>query len=156
MEPARLLRALHERGVTLAVAESCTGGLVLARLTAVAGASGVVWGGAVVYSAAAKAVLAGVQRALIEQQGSVSEPVTRALAEGIRRVSGADVGAAVTGWAGPEHGVEPVGTVYLAVAGRDGCRSRRHRFEGDREQVRAQAAGALCGFVYECVTAGDG
>ncbi len=166
MSPSRaasvseLLKRLRAAGQRLAVAESCTGGDVLSLLTAPAGASDCVWGGAVVYTADAKASLAGLARGWVLKQGVVSAAVTEALALGIRERSGVELGAAVTGWAGPtSKGPDPVGTVYLAVAGPYGCCCRRKQLHGDRAAVRAAAAGALLELLLERAgetVAGDG
>ncbi len=134
---------LRRAGRTLAVAESCTGGLVAERITAVAGSSDYFAGGVVAYSNRLKTRLAGVPEDLLAAHGAVSEPVAVALAEGARRALGGDYGIGVTGIAGPGGGSEakPVGTVHLAVAGPDGLPShRRVRFPGDRERVRRQAS----------------
>lgn len=138
-------RRLRDRGERLAVAESCTGGLLAARVTAVSGASDWLWGGIVAYTVDAKVRLAGLERDWLEAHGTVDADTTRALARRVRRRSGAAWGLAVTGWAGPGGGTaeDPVGTVYVAV---DGPVSRLARlgFEGDRETVRAAAVdGAL-------------
>jgi len=130
-------------GESVALAESCTGGAVLAALTSVPGASACVWGGCVVYADAAKIDLVGVPKALIRESGAVSESVTRALAERVRTLAGTTYGAAVTGWAGPEHGVEPAGTVYVAVAHAGGCDCQRTVYDGDRSSVREQAVDAV-------------
>lgn len=113
-----LLQLCRERGVMLATAESCTGGLIAATLTEVAGSSDVVDRGFVTYSNAAKRELLGVPTDLIEEQGAVSEAVVRAMAKGALARSNADVTVAVSGVAGPGGGTEekPVGLVHLAVA----------------------------------------
>jgi len=124
---------------TVAVAESCTGGLMAGRLTERAGSSAYVLGGAVVYSNAAKVDLAGVDPALIEAHGAVSAPVAAALAEGAIARFGALLGIGITGIAGPGGGSEakPVGTVFISVAARDGGREdRRVQLAGDRAMVR--------------------
>jgi competence/damage-inducible protein CinA-like protein len=133
---------LRGAGRTLAVAESCTGGLLAERLTRVPGSSGYFLGGAVVYTNALKTRLLGVPEALLAAHGAVSEPVARAMAEGVRGALGGDYGIGITGVAGPGGGSEekPVGTVHLAVAGPDGAVHRRVRFPGDRERVRWQAS----------------
>jgi len=133
---------LRQRRATLAVAESCTGGLLAERITSVPGSSDYFLGGFLVYSNQAKRDLAGVPASLLEEHGPVSEPVARALAEGTRARTGASYALAVTGIAGPGGGTEatPVGTAYLAVAGPEGTSARRFRFLGDRERVRAFAA----------------
>jgi len=146
---AELVAALSQAGASVALAESCTGGAVLAALTAVPGASACVWGGCVVYADAAKTDLLGVSEQLIATAGAVSEPVTRALAERVRKVAGATYGVAVTGWAGPEHGVEPAGTVYVAVARAGGCTSRRAVYDGDRSSVTDQAVDAVLAALLE-------
>jgi nicotinamide-nucleotide amidase len=133
---------LGEREWAIAVAESCTGGELAARLTGPAGASQYVAGGVVVYSNAAKVELAGVDRRLIEQHGAVSEQVARALAEGVRARMGADVGVGVTGVAGPGGGTEakPVGLVWLSVAGPQGAAlTRSVNLPGARADVRDRA-----------------
>lgn len=127
----------------MALAESCTGGAVLAALTAVPGASACVWGGGVVYADEAKRDLLGLSEELIGAAGAVSERVTRTLAERVRARADTTYGAAVTGWAGPEHGTEPVGTIYVAVASAAGCRCRRAVYDGDRCSVREQAVDAV-------------
>ena len=115
---AVLGRMLSERGATLAVAESCTGGLFASRITDVAGSSAYFLGGAVAYTAKAKQDLAGVDATLVAAHGEVSEEVALALARGIRERFGATFGVGITGIAGPGGGSEekPVGTVHIAVA----------------------------------------
>lgn len=147
---AAVLDRLRELGLRLAVAESCTGGELLSALTRAEGASDVVWGGAVVYSAAAKTVLAGVDARLVAERGVVSVEVTRALADGIRQRAGVGVGAAITGWAGPSStGPDAVGTVYLGVAAPATTRSVRVELAGGRPQVRAAAVRALLELLLE-------
>ena len=133
-----VVELLVARGQSVAVAESCTGGLLAERLTRVPGASAVFPGGAVVYSNRAKVERLGVARELIEAHGAVSEPVARALATAARERFDATLGVGITGVAGPDGGTEekPVGTVHLAVAGPDGVSHRRLRLPGDRERVR--------------------
>jgi nicotinamide-nucleotide amidase len=127
---------------TVAVAESCTGGLLLARLTDPPGASAYVLGGVVAYSNAAKIVQVGVARETIDTHGAVSQQVAQALAEGARARFGADLGVGVTGIAGPAGGSEekPVGLVWTCVAGPDGARlTRSLRLPGGRSDVRERA-----------------
>lgn len=135
---------LRERKLTLAVAESCTGGLLAARLTEVPGASAYLERAYVTYSDRSKVELLGVDAALIESEGAVSEAVARAMASGARRVSGAAIAVAITGIAGPDGGTpeKPVGLVFLAVEGAAGDRVRRVHFPGDRSRVRYQATQA--------------
>lgn len=133
------LRAL---GATLATAESCTGGGLGARLTAVAGASAWYRGGVVAYANDVKVRSLGVEAAMIETDGAVSETVARQMASGVRRAFGADYGLAITGVAGPGGGTpeKPVGTVWLAADGPDGGQTACRRFPGPRETVRSWAA----------------
>lgn len=137
-----VLYHLGMHGATLAVAESCTGGLIAERLTSIAGSSRSFVGGAVVYSNALKEQMAGVDSDLLSTYGAVSAPVAQALAEGIRRRCGAHFGLGVTGVAGPGGGTEetPVGLVYLAISSARGCEVIEKRFSGDRYRVRHMAA----------------
>lgn len=131
-------------GWRLAAAESCTGGALLARWTAVPGASRAIWGGAVVYSSQAKLALTGMDGATLERHGAVSEETTRALAEGIRERAGVELGLAITGWAGPESdGPDPVGTVYLGIVAPAGTRVTRETWRGSRGEIRARAVDAM-------------
>ncbi len=136
----RVLELARAKGLRIATAESCTGGLVAGALTAIAGSSDVVEGGIVSYSNAVKQNLLGVDGGLLEQHGAVSEPVARAMAEGALERLGAGLAVAVTGVAGPGGGRpgKPVGLVHFALAARG--RPTAHRAErfGDigREQVR--------------------
>lgn len=142
-----LVSAYSAAGRTLATAESCTGGLVAALLTAVPGSSAAVERGYVTYSNAAKAEAIGVDPGLIATHGAVSEHVARAMAEGARAASRADVAVAITGIAGPGGGSadKPVGLVHLAVAGPDGTRhiERRYGDLGRGGIRRAAVADAL-------------
>jgi nicotinamide-nucleotide amidase len=136
---------LRERGLQIALAESCTGGLLAERLTAIPGSSDYFFGGFVSYSVNAKAQWLGVPRALLDEFGPVSEPVAREMAIRARDAAGGPgkaIGAAITGVAGPDGGTDetPVGTVFLAVADQAGVLVRKHNFNGDRERVRALAA----------------
>jgi nicotinamide-nucleotide amidase len=133
---------LQQRALLLAAAESCTGGLFLERLTELPGSSAYVAGGVVAYSNALKTGLLGVDAALIDRHGAVSEPVAAAMAEGIRERTAAGVNVAITGIAGPGGGTaaKPVGTVVIAVLVEGHPMSvRTHLFPGGRDQVRLQA-----------------
>ena len=132
---------LVQGGLHLVVAESCTGGMLAARLTDAAGASRYFTGGFVTYSDEAKQALLNVPQRTLEEFGAVSEAVCMAMADGARDATGADVAVAITGVAGPGGGSEqkPVGTVWIAVAGTDGSTARRFRFHGDRSTVRRQS-----------------
>ncbi len=135
-----LLDTLRQRRMMVATAESCTGGLIAAALTEIAGSSDVVDRGFVTYSNAAKTELLGVPPEMIEAHGAVSEAVARAMAEGALARSEADVTVAVTGVAGPGGGSaeKPVGTVWFGCARRGGATvSERQVFPGDRAAVRA-------------------
>lgn len=141
-----LVHLLAERGETIALAESCTAGGLAAWLGSVPGASRVLLGGAVVYSNAEKTRQAGVPEEMLTTQGAVSEPVARALAEGIRDRVQATWAIGITGIAGPGGATpqKPVGTVHYAVAGPEGTTHRCDRFPGDRGRVqRLSAAAAL-------------
>ncbi len=129
---------LRERGWRMAVAESCTGGLVTSRLTDVAGSSDYVDRGVVTYSNRAKTTELGVPDALLAAHGAVSEPVAVAMAEGLRQRAAVDVTVAITGIAGPGGGTaeKPVGTVCLAVAGPHGTVVRTARFTGERVAIK--------------------
>jgi nicotinamide-nucleotide amidase len=142
--PEVVAALLRERGLRLALAESCTGGLLAARLSEVPGASRFLERGYVTYSDAAKRELLGVEPATLAREGAVSEAVARAMAEGARRAAGVDVGVGITGIAGPTGGSadKPVGLVFLAVDGAAGSRVRRAHFPGERERVRFQATQA--------------
>ncbi len=133
---------MRERKLTVAVAESCTGGLLASRLTDVPGSSDYFDRGVVCYSNDAKIDLLGVPAELIREHGAVSEPVARAMAEGIRARSGAKVGIGVTGIAGPAGGTDqkPVGTVSIAVMAEDAATVRTFNFLGGRDMVKFQAS----------------
>lgn len=141
-QAAALLDACRSARVRLATAESCTGGLIAAVLTAIAGSSDVVERGFVTYSNEAKIELLGVPAELIRTVGAVSEPVARSMAEGAVRHSHADIAVSVTGVAGPGGGSadKPVGLVCLGLARRGGqAVTERHIFPGDRTAVRVAA-----------------
>ena len=140
----RAVALLKEQGLTVATAESCTGGTIAAALTDVAGASRVFGTGVVSYSCDCKMKLLGVSAATLEAEGAVCAATARQMAEGVRRVGEADVGVSVTGEAGPvaaEH--HPVGTVFIGLADESGTMVEEHHFEGDRAAIRRQAACAV-------------
>lgn len=144
------------RGLTIACAESCTGGLVAAAITAVPGSSAVLDRGFVTYSNAAKTQMLDVPAELVEVSGAVSEAVARAMAEGALRNAGADVSVAVTGIAGPGGGSEakPVGLVHFAAIGPAGAVHVEHRF-GDigREAVRLESVRTALGLLLDRIGA---
>jgi nicotinamide-nucleotide amidase len=133
---------LKQRRLTLAVAESCTGGMIGSRITNIPGSSEYFERGAVVYSNLAKTEMLGVPQELIERHGAVSAEVAGAMARGIRQAAGTSLGLGVTGIAGPGGGTEkkPVGLVYIALASPQGVRNAEHRFLGNREQIRIRAS----------------
>ena len=135
---------LTKRGQTLAVAESCTGGLIGERITDVAGSSLYFLEGAVVYSNEAKIRTLAVDGALIEKFGAVSAEVAEAMAEGMRGKSGATYALSVTGVAGPGGGTDekPVGTVFIAVADANGVKSSKLTLPGDRYLIRWRSSQA--------------
>ena len=131
-------------GYTVAVAESCTGGLIAQRLTDVPGSSKYFIEGVVAYANDAKTRTLGVEPILLLEQGAVSAPVAEAMAEGIRKRAETDFGLSVTGIAGPDGGTEekPVGTVYIALADERGTEHRKLKLPGDRQLIRWRASQA--------------
>ncbi len=152
-----LIERLVAQGRTVAVAESLTGGAVLAELIRVPGASAVVRGGVVAYDTALKHSLLGVDAELLATHGPVYPAVAQAMAEGVRAVAAveghpADWGVATTGVAGPDsQGGAPVGLVYVAVADAERTLVREHRFSGDRAAVRRQAVDAALALLADAV-----
>ncbi len=147
---AELLAAMQAQGLTLATAESCTGGLIAGALTAIAGSSATVLGGFVTYSNAMKTAQLGVPEAMLAAHGAVSEPVARLMAEGAMARAGADIAVSCTGIAGPGGATpgKPVGLVHLAAA-RAGQRTLHMAqvFAGDRAAVRAATVDAALGLI---------
>ena len=134
-----LARLFRTSGLTLALAESCTGGLIAAQITKAPGSSAWFLEGAVTYSNAAKTRMLQVPAELIDSRGAVSSEVAAAMAAGARAASGADLALSVTGIAGPDGGTpeKPVGTVFVALAHRNGCQVKQYQFPGDRDRVRS-------------------
>ena len=139
---AIVLQLCRERMLTIGVAESCTGGLLGARLTAVPGSSDVVLGGVIAYHNDVKRNVLGVDAATLQEHGAVSEAVVSEMASGVRRVTGASIGLAITGVAGPTGGTaeKPVGTVWIAADIAGDVQTRLLRLWGGREEVRQRAA----------------
>jgi nicotinamide-nucleotide amidase len=141
---AVVLELCRKSALTVGVAESCTGGLLGARLTAVPGSSSVVLGGVIAYHDDVKRALLGVPEPLVHEHGAVSEPVARAMASGARAALGADAALAITGIAGPDGGsdAKPVGTVWIALDLGGRVEARLLRLWGDRAEIRARSAQA--------------
>ncbi len=141
---AVVLDLCRAQGITVGVAESCTGGLLGARLTAIPGSSDVVRGGVIAYDNSVKIASLGVPEALLIEHGAVSEPVVRAMAAGGRRAARADAALAITGIAGPDGGTEakPVGTVWIGLDMAGRVDARRYAMVGDRGEIRHRAAQA--------------
>ncbi len=129
---------LHKRGLTLSLAESCTGGLLAKRITDMPGSSAYFLEGAITYSNAAKTRVLGVSSQLLEEKGAVSPEVAAAMAEGMRGLCGSDIAIAVTGIAGPDGGTpdKPVGTVFIALSTHAGSKTKGYRFFGSRHEIR--------------------
>ncbi|MER5556547.1 nicotinamide-nucleotide amidohydrolase family protein [Streptomyces sp. NPDC002793] len=144
-EAAEVLRRLQERGGTLGVAESLTGGLAAAELTSVPGASRCFRGSVTAYATSVKRELLGVDAGLLAERGAVDAEVAQAMATGVRRVLGADWGASTTGVAGPEpQDGKPVGTVFIAVSGPGGVRKVTElRLNGGRADIRKETVRSL-------------
>lgn len=168
---ARVVARLQETGLTIATAESLTGGLVAAALTSVPGSSAVVLGGVVSYALSVKEGLLGVARSLLDEQGAVAADTAVAMADGARRVTGATVGVATTGVAGPQQSEgKPVGTVFVAVSVEEGSggtgvvaagpreslgRVRTLTLRGSRQQIRAATVENALELVLEMVPGTD-
>ena len=135
-----LAEVLKARGWMCSTAESCTGGIIGAALTSVSGSSEWYLGGVISYANSVKAGLLGVSEEDLAEQGAVSEPVVRSMAQGACRATGADMACAVSGVAGPGGGTpeKPVGTVWIGWSLHGETRSRKFHFSGDRDEVRAQ------------------
>lgn len=138
-EVARLLLSL---GITIAVAESCTGGLICHRLTNISGSSDYLERGVVAYSNRSKIELLGVPWQVIEEHGAVSEMCVRAMASGIKQLAGTDLGLSVSGIAGPTGGTveKPVGTVYIAMAWNKDVQCWKYFFGGSRAEIKRQTS----------------
>lgn len=144
-----VLKAL--KGKTLVTAESCTGGGIGSAITAVPGASAVFKGGVICYTDWVKEKVLGVDPAVLEKYGAVSNPVAGAMASGVRGVMQADVAVSVTGLAGPggdDHG-HPVGTVCIGYSDKRQTLAKQFRFYGDRDDIRAQAVRAALELILE-------
>ncbi len=148
---ARLQALALDRGISIATAESCTGGLIGHAITTIAGSSGYYRGGIVSYADDVKVTVLDVPRPTIVHHGAVSAQVAVAMAEGARRHVACDYGVAVTGVAGPSGGSEakPVGLTYVATAGPDGQQVRRYVWDGDRAANKERSAAAALRLLLE-------
>ena len=136
-----LIKTLLEKNATVSTAESCTGGMVAARLTSVSGASGAFKYGAVTYCNEAKHIMLGVSTETLDEHGAISAETAKEVAEGIRKAMNADIGLSVTGNAGPGAAEnKPVGLVYIGVSSKNYSTVLKNNFEGNRTSVREQAA----------------
>lgn len=153
----RLQAACLAAGATVALAESCTGGMAAAAITAIAGSSGYFSGGVVSYANEAKRDLLGVEPGVLDAHGAVSAQVARAMALGARERFGASVAASVTGIAGPDGGstAKPIGLTYVAVADADGVDVRRIVWAGDRSSNRYDSTMAVLELLLERVGSGS-
>lgn len=135
---AETIAALKGAGITIATAESCTGGLIAGALTSVSGSSEVVYGGFVTYANEAKIAMIGVPYGMLKQFGAVSKEVAIAMADGAIAAAGTHVAVAVTGIAGPDGGTpeKPVGLVHFSVATEDGTTHLKKVFPGNRDEIR--------------------
>ncbi len=141
---ARAVALLKEQGLTVATAESCTGGMIAAAITDVAGASRVFGTGVVSYSCDCKRKLLGVSADTLAAEGAVCAATAAQMAEGVRRAGDAAIGVSVTGEAGPVAAENhPVGTVFIGLADEGGIVTEEHHFAGDRTAIRRQAAIAV-------------
>ena len=154
----QLVQRLAQAGQSLACAESCTGGLIGARLTAVPGVSAVFRGGVIAYANSAKTSLLGVDEQLIETEGAVSAVCAAAMAEGVRERLRSDWSVATTGIAGPGGATpsKPVGLVFIAVAGPAETVVDRNCFAGDRHAIREQAVARAFELLYDQACASRG
>jgi PncC family amidohydrolase len=153
MDPVeiKISKSLKRKKKTLAVAESCTGGLVASRITDVSGSSDYFSGGVVAYSNDVKTSLLKVPVSFIKRYGAVSRQVAQAMAEGVKAKLEADVAAAITGIAGPTGGssAKPVGTAYIAVVSGRTKKTKKVKYKGDRRTVKNKFAEAVLGLIAE-------
>jgi nicotinamide-nucleotide amidase len=149
----KLNRLLTQKRLKIAVAESCTGGLIATRITDISGSSNYFEAGLVTYSNGAKELFLSVPHDVIASRGAVSAAVALKMAEGVRDATGADIGLSVTGIAGPEGGSDekPVGTVYIGLAVKGRSFVERYGFDGDRPSIRRQTADAALNLVVDYI-----
>ena len=152
----RIGEILRERKLTLALAESCTGGLVSDRITNVPGSSEYFLGGVVAYSNEVKVSLLNVSSDMLTMHGAVSREAVLEMARGVRKNLKSDIGVSISGIAGPGGGTEskPVGTVWLALAAPDGEWTRLNQFTGNREEIKAASADAALRLILDYLVGG--
>lgn len=150
----QLIRRLSDMGLTLAVAESCTGGAIAAELVSVSGVSRVLRGGVVAYDPEIKTKLLGVPCEMISHYGVVSHEVAVAMAEGARAELGADLAISTTGIAGPDGGTSttPVGRVFIGISSAQGSGALCETFSGDRAEIRAAATSRAISYLLQYIT----
>ncbi len=150
-----MLRYLKEQGLTLATAESLTGGLLSSRITDVPGSSAVFRGSVISYQSETKVRLLGVDRQMLETNGPASRPVARAMAQGVRTLLQADLALAVTGVAGPDPDAfgAPVGLVFVSLAGPDWCLCRQLQLSGSRHTIREDTCKAALKLLENTISA---
>ena len=147
MDIEKIISSLIEKNISVATAESCTGGKIASAVTDVPGASGIFGYGVVTYSNEAKVKILGVSQSTLDAHGAVSEETAYEMAKGLRKLSGADVAVSVTGIAGPGGGSaeKPVGLVYMGLAVNGEIFVKKNLFKGDRDEIRRQTVEtALC------------
>ncbi len=147
----RIGKMLKERGLKIAVAESCTGGLISSRITDISGASDYFEAGITTYSNVSKIRLLNVPKDTIDRYGAVSEETAKSMAEGVKKTLHADIGVSVTGIAGPTGGTEgkPVGTVFIGLATKKATYVRKFFFDGNRLEIRRKTSDAAFMLVEE-------
>ena len=153
MTDREIIRKLIEKGISIATAESCTGGKISATITDVPGSSSIFGYGMVTYSNEAKMKILGVKEETLKRVGAVSEETAYEMAEGLKKLSEADVAVSVTGIAGPGGGSElkPVGLVYMGLAYKDKVYVKKNQFCGDRDEIRSQTVAEAFRLVAEKV-----
>ena len=151
MTNSEIISKLIEKNITLATAESCTGGSLGKIITSVSGVSQIYGYGFITYANEAKEKILGVPHEVLEAVGAVSFETALYMAEGARRVSGSDIAVSVTGIAGPTGGTpeKPVGLVYIAIADKDGSEYRKLNLDGDRDEVRRKTCDAVFNLIGE-------
>ena len=151
MENREIVEKLMEKTITVATAESCTGGMIASAITDVPGSSGIFGYGMVTYSNEAKRTILGVKKETLDRVGAVSEETAFEMARGLKRVSDADVAVSVTGIAGPGGGSEqkPVGLVYMGLAKGEEIFVKKNLFSGSRDEIRRQTVETALNFVAE-------